>query len=808
MIDDLKYAIRGFMRSKVTTAVLLVSLGLGTGANAVLYGVMNGLLFDVPGGVVRPSRLVSIFTSKYNGATNGLSSYADYLSLKAETTILQSLSASDDAAIEAVRFGSVLQRVRVAVVTDDYFTTLGVAAHAGRLFGPGDAAPSDRAPAVISLPLWIGFGSPHDIVGKSVAINDQQYTIVGIAPARFNGLQLGRQCDIWIPLSASPDEGRGVRRLQLVGRLADGAALESAQGAVAALATVLADRYPETNRGTLTDSDEARRMTVVAYSRLDPSARKQVILISVVVFGATGMLLLSACVNAGGLLLSRSAARRRELAVKIALGANRLRLVRQVMLEGVLVSLTGACLGLLLAHWTAGLLPAQLAPDEADLLDTSLDLSVVAVAVGLSCVAGLLFAIGPARHARQTVDAEVLRADAGAISARTGHGVFRTVVVVGQVALSTVLLIGAGLLVQSLSLALQGELGSGNRDIGIALLRIPGIFGGNVVRGIQFHTDVTKMAHPFADAGALGWVATLPVVRGTVQTFEFDAARPGIKERLEVEVNVASAGYFRAVRIPLIEGRLFNAEDVALAPGVVVVNDVLARRYFGPSAVGRYLQDPKGQPYRIIGVVRSGKYRTLQEAPEPMAYFSLSQQTPEYLHLVVRTQKDGGPAIREIVGKLLAIDRAVDVRLTMTFDEHLRAALKLDQVLTTVVAACGLAALMLATIGVYGVIDDGVRRRTPEIGLRLALGANRGQILRLVFSEGLRVTAAGSVVGVALAWLLARAVSVFVFGLPSIDLVSLLVAPLGLALVMIAAAVIPTRRALKVSPTIALRAEG
>jgi ABC-type antimicrobial peptide transport system permease subunit len=178
------------------------------------------------------------------------------------------------------------------------------------------------------------------------------------------------------------------------------------------------------------------------------------------------------------------------------------------------------------------------------------------------------------------------------------------------------------------------------------------------------------------------------------------------------------------------------------------------------------------------------------------------------MHLVVRTQHDGGPAIRGIRDRLAAIDRAVDVRITMTFDEHMQAALKLDQVLTTVVAACGLAALMLATIGVYGVIDDGVRRRTPEIGLRLALGANSRQILRLVFSEGLRVTAAGSAAGVAIAWLLTRVVRVYVFGLPSIDLVSLLVAPLGLALVVIAAAVIPTRRALRVSPTIALRAEG
>jgi ABC-type antimicrobial peptide transport system permease subunit len=350
-------------------------------------------------------------------------------------------------------------------------------------------------------------------------------------------------------------------------------------------------------------------------------------------------------------------------------------------------------------------------------------------------------------------------------------------------------------------------LGPRSRGIGIALVRAPGVFGGDVLRGIHFYDEAARAARRIEPVEAVGWVATLPVVRGPVQTFEFDAARPGIRERIDAEVNVASAGYFNAIRQPLVAGRLFDSGDGALAPGVVIVNEVLARRYFGSSAVGRYLVDAEGQPFKIIGVVRAGKYRTMQEAVEPMAYFSLSQRTPEYMHLIVRTWTDGGPAIRAARDRLTAIDEALDVRQPTTLDEHLRNALKLDRVLTTVVAFCGLAALMLAIIGVYGIVDDAVRRRTPEIGLRVALGASSAWILRLVFAEGVLVAMAGSLSGVALTWVLARIVRVFVFGLPPVDVMSLAVAPLALVLVAIGAALLPTRRALRVSPTIALRAE-
>jgi ABC-type antimicrobial peptide transport system permease subunit len=378
--------------------------------------------------------------------------------------------------------------------------------------------------------------------------------------------------------------------------------------------------------------------------------------------------------------------------------------------------------------------------------------------------------------------------------------------VVFQVALSTVLLIASGVMVRALSVALEADLGPGGRGVVVSLLRMPGALEGDIVRGIRFHRSVTDAATELPGAEAVGWVSALPVGRSRTQVFQLQAG-PELVERLEIETNVATSGYFQALRIPLMAGRLFTADDGALARPVIVVNDILAQRYFGADAVGHRLQDVKGIDYEIVGVVRSGKYRTLQEAPEPMVYFSLIQRDQEYMHLVVRTADAGGAVGAAVPAMLTAVDSGVRISRTTTFADHLAEALTLDRILTTMVTACAAAALVLAMIGVYGVVGDAVRRRTPEIGLRVALGAPTLRILQLVFGEGVPLSAAGSAVGIASALLISRVMRTFVHDLPSVDLVSLAVVPVALLFVVAGAAVLPVRRALRVSPTIALRAE-
>jgi predicted permease len=807
VLQDLHYALRGLARSKLTSAVLLFSLALGTGANATLFSVMDALLFRPPPGVVDARQLAWVFTSQFSGAAHGPTSYPDFLSLRdGAAGAFAALAAFDDSAVESVRLGDVMQRVRIAAVSPEFFPTLGIHVQGGAVIAPSPGPGATRPPAIISDGLWTAFGRPAELIGQELRIGDSAHVIAGVAPAGFNGLQLGRACDVWTPLTLTAGQtARGDRRLSVLGRLRPGRSLADAEAEVQLAGRRLAALHPETNRGTRTNPDEARQMSAAAYSRLDPSARSQVLLISTVVLGSTVLLLVSACVNAGSLLLSRSASRRHELAVKLALGASRTVLVRQVLLESVVVAVGGAALGLLVARWTAGVLPAFFAPEEAAMLDTQLDAATVVVTIALSGVAGALFSLGPARHAMQKVNVLVLRGDAGAISDRSGS-TWRGAVVVFQVALSTVLLIASGVMVRALSAALEGDLGPGGRGVVVTLLRMPGALEGDVVRGIRFHRNVTEAARELPGAEAVGWVSALPVGRSRTEVFRLQAA-PELVERLELETNVATAGYFQALRIPLIAGRVFTDADGALAKPVVVVNDVLAQRYFGADAVGHRLQDVEGIDYEIVGVVRSGKYRTLQEAPEPTVYFSLIQRDQEYMHLVVRTA-DAGEAVAAVVPAMLtAVDGGVRISRTTTFAAHLAESLTLDRILTTVVTACAAAALALAMIGVYGVVGDAVRRRTPEIGLRVALGAPTLRILQLVFGEGVPLAAAGSAVGIASALLISRVMRTFVHDLPSVDLVSLAVVPLALFFVVAGAAVLPVRRALRVSPTIALRAD-
>ena len=802
ILDDIRQTMRGLARSKLATAVLLVSLAVGTGANATLYSVMDALLFRPPPGIAGSSRLAWVHTSQFNGASYGPTSHPDFVSMKHAAPAFQSLAAFDDSQVTVVRLGESSQRVRVVSVSPEFFPTLGMG-------GSVSLAVSGRVPpAVISDALWKALGGPADPIGRQITISGVDHVIASIAPSRFAGLQLGRTCDVWIPLApAAAETGRGDRRLTIVGRLRDGSDLSDASRELDAAATRLATEFPGTNKGTRSDEEEPRRFTATRYSRLDASARSRILLISVVVLGSTGLLLLSACVNAGSLLLSRSAARRRELAVKLALGASRAVLVRQVIVESLAISLGGAALGLLLARWTAGVLPALFTPEEATLLDTRLDASLIATVLAMSCVAAALFAIGPARHAMQAVDVLVLRGDAGAIAERSG-GRFRAAVVVAQVALSTVLLIASGLMARALAIGLEGDLGRDGRGVAIALVRMPGAIEGDIVRGIVFHGAALEAARKLPGAEAAGWVSVLPVGRSTSQVFAIETGRAGLVERAEADVNVASAGYFTTLRIPIIEGRGFSAADGALSKPVVVINDLMARRHFGSAAVGHRIRDEEGLEFEVIGVVGSGKYRTLQETPEPMVYFALAQRDQEYMHLLVRTAGSPEPVLAALPGRLAGIDSGLQIRRTVTFDAHLAEALTLDRILTTIVAACGLAALLLATVGVYGVVGDAVRRRTPEIGLRVALGAPSWRILRLVFSEGLPLTVAGSAVGIVVALLLARLLRSFVTAIPAIDLASLAIVPVALLLVVLGAAALPTRRALRVSPTVALQADG
>jgi putative ABC transport system permease protein len=810
LVIDVRYAIRALGRAKASAAVLMASLAAGLGANAVLYSAIDGLLFRAPAGVVRPSRLVTISTSQFSGAGSGLSSWPDVRAIVAEAPALAQVAAFDDARVEPVRLKETTERVRIVEATAALFEVLGGAPEVGRRLG-SSVRDDERPPAVISDALWSTFGRPADIAGQSLQIGDRDYVVTGVAPAGFRGQHLSRTSDVWIPLDLSLRQGRGDRRLSVIARLAEGAGLDGVQRQVNGVAARLADRFPETNRGGRGDTQAPRRMSVLPYTRVDASSGGPVLLLGAAAMGATLMLLVSACVNAASVLVSRSAARRRELAVKVALGASRQRLVQQALVEGWLLAACGAALGLLLAYYTARVLPSLLTPDEAEMLTLTVDARAVAALLVFALAAGALFAAGPARHVMTTLDVDALRAGAGEVSTSRGPTSLRTVIVTGQVALSTVILIGTGVLVQAMSTALEGEAGAAGRGIAIAMVEIPGDGIGPDPAEIDYPSRARDAVRKLPGVADAGWVLTLPLRQPGSGRFQIDAPQ-GLLETVDVDINIASAGYFATMGMALIEGRTFDGGDRPRSERVVVVNDVLATRYFGApglgsAAVGQHLRDAEGRRLKIVGVVQSARYRTLEPSPGPALYFAPRQQDLGVMHLMVKATGDAGPMLERLRATLLAASPRARVLWTKTFDDHVAQALTLDRVMTTVVAASGLLALALSTIGVYGVSADAVRRRTAEIGLRLALGARPRSVVALIGREALTLTVAGVALGTCAALALAALARSFVHGLPWPDLPTVVVVSAALVFVALAAAAPPSWRALRISPTVALRAE-
>ena len=785
--------------------MVVLSLALGTGANAVIYSVLDALLFRGPAGVPEQERLVQVFTGAFNGMSRGSSSYPDFESLRAEASAFASLAAFDDSAHDVVRLADEGHRVRIAAVTSGFFPTLGLGTEMGRL--PGWDETGVPPLAVISARLWRLFGAPADMAGRSISIGEREYRIAGVAPERFNGLQLARVTDVWIPWDGrAGGTERGDRRLSIIGRLHPQADLAAARADAQRISSRLAQRYPDTNRGTRSGDDQPRLMTVSPYSWIEPAARQRVLLAGLVILGAALLLLTSAAVNAASVLVSRTAARRRDLAVMTALGATRTALVRQSLAEGLSIALAGTAFGVLAAFWTARVLPALFSPEHAEMLDVSLDWTLVGGSAALACLTGVVFAIAPAWQIIRTAGVEALRADAAGIAERFSGLPLRPLAVIGQICLSTVLLMAAVLLVRALNVALAGDLGPDGPGIAIALIRPPGDLEGDVIRALDYQSRAEKIVRSIPDTGMTAIVATLPLGRSATGVFQVRTAS-GVTEAIDADVNFVSRSYFTVFRLPIIEGRNFEPDDGPRSKPVVVVNEVLARRYFFPLAMGQRLIDRSGTELEIIGVARSSRERALQQSPEPTVYFPVAQR--DYrgpLHFVVRTERDAAEQMLAPMRAALESAGSVQILRMTTFDDHLAEALALDRFATSLVGLCAVWAVLLATAGVYSVVGDAIRRRTPEIGLRIALGADPPRILRLVLGEGVQLTAAGLLAGLGLALLLQRVARSYIHLLPLIDTLALVLVPAALIAIVAAAVAGPARRALRVSATTALRA--
>jgi predicted permease len=808
--QDLRYALRLLARSPAFTAITILTMGLGVGANVTVFSFVSALLFRPAPGVADPRSLVAIYTSDYSSGPYGDSSYPDYEALRSGATAFAGMAVEFDDAAGVVRVGDdFVERVRVSGVTGNYFALLGLKPAAGRLLGDADAHPGAPPVAMIGHSLWTrAFNASAAVLGSTLTVNARHYTIVGVAPAPFAGLDLGRAAEIWTPLlppRATPD-ARGDRMFSIVARLAPGATLESAQAQVSSIAAQLAERYPDTNKGTLGAPDRPRPIVVLRHTRMPPAFRGTVSLFGAVLMAAVGLVLLIACANIASLLLSRATARDREIAVRLALGAGRGRVVRQLLTESLLLGVAGGGLGLLMSLWTSDLLPSFFPAEQARLLDVRIDGSALGFMLGISLLSSLLFGLAPALQAAGPATAAALRTGALRMSETRTRTMLRRVLVGAQVAIAVVLLIGAALLTKSVSRATAADPGFGARAGVLATVELPQAeFTPEL--GLAYYTSAVERIRSLRGIEAAGIARTLPASGSSRRGFRLEGYQPQPGEDTELPVNVVGPQYFETLQIPLLDGRTFDTRDWRDGHRVAIVNRLLADRYFAGNAVGKRLTDSSGTILEIVGVVGNTVGLTVQSRVTPMVYYPLAQSYMPRMTIIARTAVDAQRFVEPIRRELTAVNRGIPVFRVITLSSHMAEANADTRLTASLVAASGGMALLLAMIGVYGVIAYAVARRMREIGVRLALGARPWHIVRLVVSEGLTVTCAGILFGLAGAAIAARALQSLLYGVTPSDPATYLLVPALLAGIAALAACAPARRALRVEPNAVLRQE-
>ena len=808
LLQDIRYAVRVLVKSPAFTAITVLTVAIGTGANATVFSFLNALLFRPPQGVEDPRALVGIYTSDFSSGPYGESSYPDYQTLASETSAFESIAAEHGDATGVVRVGDVVERVRIAAVTGNYFHLLGLRSGLGRLLSPADAEPGAPPTAVLSHALWRrAFAADPGVLGSNLNVNGRSYTIIGVAPERFDGLDLGRGMDVWTPFTPpASSNDRGSRFMSIVARLAPKTTVKMAQDQVSAIATRLAESFPESNRGTLSAPNDPRPIIVVPLTRLPPEFRKDVTTLGAIIMGAVGLVLLIACANIASLMLSRATSRDREMAVRLALGAGRRRIVQQLLTESILLGLAGGGVGLLFSLWTADFLPSFFPAEQARMLDTRVDEMALLFVLALSLVSSVLFGLAPALQSATPTASATLRTGANRVSESRTRANLRRMLVSWQIALAVVLLISAALLTQSIGHSLEADPGYGAREAVTASVELQDA-DFNEEQGLAYCAAARERIRTIPGIEDASFVRTLPFSRMSRRGFVFDGYRPREGEDREQHVNVVDPRYFETLQIPLIEGRPFDDRDRDGSQPVAIVNDLLSQRYYAGKALDRRLTDSSGRVMRIAGVVKTGRNLTFQDAPVPVVYYPLAQSYEPRMTLVARTSGEAIRFVDQIRRELMIVNRNAAVFRSVTLAAHVSEAIADGKLTAALVGACGGMALLLATIGVYGVIAYSVASRMREIGVRVALGARPYHVIHLVLREGLGVTSVGIVFGLVAAMIATPALKSLLFGISASDPFTYAAVPAILALIALLAACPPVRRALRVEPNSVLRQE-
>jgi predicted permease len=831
LLRDLRYGLRMLRRSPGFSTVAVLSLALGIGANTAIFSLLNAVMLrELP--VENPGQLVLLGTGRSGGSAEDfvatdLYSYPFYREMRLKNQVFSDVSAALSLMFEkthgAVGASPNLEPMNVQLVSGTYFPMLGVKPILGRAFSEAEDEPAGGHPvAVVSYSWWARrFSRDAGILGKTVTLGSTVYSIIGVAPPEFFGTMVGQSPDLWIPLSmekqVSPGwnglDNKWFQSLYILGRLKPGVTREQAEANVNLLARQIWHEYA----GPVLSKEQEQTLER-AHIRLTPAARGlsrlrfEFSLPLQILMVVVGLVLLIACANIANLLLARAAARQREIAVRMAMGAGRARLIRQMLTESLVVALLGGGLGILFAAWASGALLAMVSAGREPLpLSVAPDARVLAFTLLVSLATALLFGTAPALRATRVNLSPGLKERTGVVSV-AGRSPLAKALIVAQVALSLVLLIGAALFLRTLVKLARVDTGFNKENVLLFGIDPSAVGYKEDSRLVSLYQQIESR------------VSAVPGVRAaSISFFTFNQGEwsdpvvvqgggplPGVAN--DVIHNVVGPGYFSAMGIPLLVGGVFGDHDTATSPKVAVINETMARQFFpGGSPIGRRFgigDDPKHSgDIEVVGVVKDAKYLSLRERLWPAAYYPYTQRIGYYYDFEVRYTGNPQAIIADVRRAIGEVDRSLPVAFQSTLAQQVEQSIGSQTLIAQLSSFFGLLAVFLACVGIYGVMWYAVTRRTNEIGVRMALGAGPFNVLWMVMRESLILVALGLVMGLGLAWAGERLVTKLLFGVAPTDPLSLVGGAMLLLAFALLAGYLPARKASRVDPMVALRYE-
>jgi len=809
LVQDLRYGLRQLWRSPGFSSLAILCLTLGIGANTAVLSWIEGILFRPYPAVAHQERLLAL-AGTARGETGAMGiSWPDFLDLQRSCTLCDAFFVSKITS-STLNIGERAEKTTGSIVSANYFDAIGVHPVLGRGFEPGEDVGSDAHPvAVISYQLWRSrFKSDSQIVGKTQRLNNVPHTIIGVAPEGFYGTFVGWAMQFWVPASMEATfesggyklEDRGARWIEAYVRLKPGVTRAQAQDEISAIATRLENNYSATNRG------RGLRLWRLWQTPFNNAGTLLPTLETMLAVGA--FVLLIACANVGNLLLVRSFARRHEMTVRLAIGASRARLLKQLLTEGLILSTLGAAAGLLVAYWCRHalvlLLPAR--SGVAMYLPGEIDWRVMSLSAGICLIATLIVGLVPALQTRNLDLAGALKAESSGVVGARGTAWVRSGLVVFQVCLSFVLLVGAALLLQSLQKIRTTNPGFSTTNVvqtGVSL--IPA--GYDVPRAKTFQEELIARVRALPGVESAAFARVTPLGYGTYSStpIAVDGYQPPLEEQPTVDYNQVSPDYFATLGIPLLSGREFTRADDENASLVAIVNQTMAARYWrDQDPIDRRLQ-VKGRWVRVIGVAADSKYESMRESPKPFLYVPLLQDFVIGPALNIRTTQSLQSISAALLREVHALDGNLALYETITFQEQVDRSTSPQLVAVTLVSILGGLTLLLAAIGLYGVMSYSVAQANRELGLRMALGAGAANLFRRVISRGLRLTAVGVLCGAIAGLALTRLLGTLLYNVSPNDPLAFASAVAVMTIASVAACLLPAWRATRTDPARVLR---